>query len=303
MKYLLTGSILLFLAQSILSQSLNIRGYLASQEDGSPIAYASIVEESTNKYGTTSDTDGTFELKLPEGFENKSVFISSLGFQDTLISVKSLLKDGNVLLKPITITLEGITVYASKTEEATLGTPNSKHAQREGRDLSFQSSAGVSWGAYFDVRKKERGLLNTLHVYIAEKGFPEAPFALRFLKFKGKFEFFKQQPLTDFEDLTSETIILKANNSGWFEVNLSDYNISIPDNGIYILFTPLDKGTQYSYETPFGKWYGASLGWYANPAEAKRVYSLFIRGAKLAVFKNNDGLMPGVALSYDRIIK
>jgi CubicO group peptidase (beta-lactamase class C family) len=64
-----------------------IKGRVLNRNGNEPIAYANIGISRTN-VGTISNKDGSFSIIIPEGFNNDTLAISSLGFSKKMIPIK-----------------------------------------------------------------------------------------------------------------------------------------------------------------------------------------------------------------------
>lgn len=286
---------------SLNAQNLVVSGVLQEENSSYKIPYATLIDITTNKYGTTSQENGSFKLVLPEGSDNNRIFISSLGFRDTTLNVSDLMKSKTLYLKPSNYLLPDVVVTSGADKEIEIGASGAKVVQTGGKTRGYESSAGFSWGAYFKTGNKDTGaLLKTVNIYIGNTGFPEAPLLLRLFKFDGQFEFFRSQPRSGFRDVHAEPIIIKASQSGWIEVDLSPYSIKIPESGLYCLFTPLDKGTKYNYDTDYGMKYGASIGVYSDKASGKNIYPLFQDKDRLTVVKRANAPSPAISIIIGR---
>ncbi|MEC7753043.1 hypothetical protein [Roseivirga sp. UBA1976] len=283
------------------AQNLEINGVLRETGTTNGIPYATIIDITTNKYGTTSNVNGTFSLVLPKDSENNLIYISSLGFKDTTLVISELLKHDIIYLQPKSYDLPDFIVSSTKSKEIKIGDSQASIAQQDGKTKGYQASSGFSWGAYFKTQNKDtNALLESIDIYIGNTGFPEAPLMLRFFEFKGDFEFFRSQPRSTFNDLHNEPIIINAEKSGWLHTNISAFNIRIPDGGLYCLFTPLDKGSKYIYETEQGLKYGASIGIYAEMNSGKNIYPVFQDKDKLTVVKRTNAPSPAVSIVFIR---
>lgn len=295
-RVLLTCLLCLF-SFNTYAQNLVIEGLLLEENSDYKIPYATLIDITTNKYGTTSQENGSFKLVLPNGSENNKIFISSLGYKDTTIVVSDILKTQRIYLSQENYELPDVVITSTKSKEVEIGDSQSSVAMLDNKTRGYQSSAGFSWGAYFKTKNKENGAhLKSFNIYIGNTGFPEAPLMLRLLEFTGEFEFSRSQPRSLFKDIHQKPIIIEASKSGWFQLDLSDLNIRIPENGIYCLLTPLDKGGKFSYETPQGLKYGASIGIYSDTKPGKNIYPVFQDKDRLSVVKRSHAPSPAVSI-------
>jgi len=298
MKYITLFVLVISIQSGLLAQNLVIEKQLLASDNQEPVPYATIIDITSNKYGTTSDETGKFKLVLPPASTKNVLYISSVGYKDTTIRVSDLSDKDVILLTPDPVQLETFTIVAGDNRIYEIGSSDSDVWSSGGEAISYEASAGFSWGVYFKTKKKQKGVLESISLYITDIGFPEAPIALRFFEFTGKFEFYRQQSRDLFRDLYSEPLIITAKKSGWFTVDLSEYNIPIPKGGIYCLLTPIDKGEQYFYDTPNGRKYGAAIGIYKTGEFSKQIYPIVQGQDNLGVLKKSNG--PAVAIKYRR---
>ncbi len=91
-----------FLAISSFAQSGSkvahtIIGKVVNAESNRPVSYTNIGLEGTF-FGTASDADGNFELKIPEDFVDKDIYFSAVGFKNKQFAVEKLFsKSFNVI--------------------------------------------------------------------------------------------------------------------------------------------------------------------------------------------------------------
>ncbi|PTN10602.1 carboxypeptidase-like regulatory domain-containing protein [Mangrovibacterium marinum] len=103
----------LLLALGSQAQNKMLKGRIVDQATQAGIAYTNIGVEGTF-YGTASDADGFFELKVPAEFQTQTLFISAVGYQNQSLRVADLLlKDfARIALVEQTYDIEGIDVAA-----------------------------------------------------------------------------------------------------------------------------------------------------------------------------------------------
>jgi len=286
------------MAHCTTAQELVIEGLLYEVNSTHPIPYASIIDITNNKAGTTSHEDGSFRLVLPEGADNRDIYISSLGYRDTTLRAGQLIRTDTLYLKPRKYELPDVVVSSKPLKPIEIGNYGADVAKKNGIAVGkYGGGAGFSWGVYIKVRKKEVGaLLDTLSVFFGEKGFPEAPLLIRILEFEKEFKKLRMLPRNKFKDLLTEPLIHSAESSGWQSIDLSNYKVRVPDTGLYILFIPLDKGNKYRYEMTQGVRYGARIGTYLNKKDAKRIFPLLENGEYLSIINRANRLVPAVSV-------
>jgi len=94
-------------------QSRILKGRIVDTKDQSGIAYTNIGIEGTF-YGTASDADGFFELKIPDEFADKNLFVSAVGYENQSYPVSELLQNSfaRLSLTEQTYSIAGIDVAA-----------------------------------------------------------------------------------------------------------------------------------------------------------------------------------------------
>lgn len=112
MKHLL---IIFLLTFSVFAQAQNrsLKGRIVDAGNQSGIAYTNIGIEGTY-FGTASNADGFFELKIPDEFAGKMLYVSAVGYENQSFPVDDLLqKDfARIPLTAQTYSIEGIDVAA-----------------------------------------------------------------------------------------------------------------------------------------------------------------------------------------------
>jgi hypothetical protein len=107
----------LLLTATCFSQHL-ITGRISASGDKKPIPYANIGIINT-PVGTISNTDGSFQISIPEKHAYDTLLFSSLGYERQFIPVQSLIPqaDVSISLTEKTTTLERVTVSAKKKKD------------------------------------------------------------------------------------------------------------------------------------------------------------------------------------------
>lgn len=84
-------SLLLFINLPVLAQQQIVKGRVVDAHTQDGIAYTNIGVEGT-LYGTASDAQGFFELKIPDNFKDKKLLFSAVGYQNQTLKVEQLLQ-------------------------------------------------------------------------------------------------------------------------------------------------------------------------------------------------------------------
>lgn len=75
-----------------------IKGKVVEAESNRPVSYTNIGLEGTF-YGTASDSEGNFELKIPEDMVDKAIYFSAVGFKNQEFPVKDLFSKEFAVIK------------------------------------------------------------------------------------------------------------------------------------------------------------------------------------------------------------
>lgn len=264
MKHIILIFLILFSHEVESQKQVKIVGHVLSAEDNSAVAYATIIDISSYERGTTSDENGKFSLAIKSklNFPLK-LKISCIGYHDTTITVieKAKLK---IILEKKNYSLPEVVIRSGSLSDHIIGIPDG--AILTGRDgeqtgLFPSNSAGLSSGVFIKIPGNKMGVLKAIEYYLLPKGKPETPFMLRFLEPIEPVQANRMYSEDMFIDLLKEPIVTKGQ-SGWNTLSLLDYNIPVPQNDLFILFTPLEAGKGYSWIEAGEEWYGMVLGRY-----------------------------------------
>lgn len=300
--------LLFFLVSGPLAYAqINISGYIKSKEDQTPVPYAMIINKTSGRHGTTSKKDGSFSITLPEGSESHELYFSSLGFKDVVYQVKDLIKPNMVIYLEVEpyILPEVVVDDFDKGSLGSYGDANLplKPVSGDGTDeeLRFES-AGKGYGVFVEPRKKDKGLFQSIEIYLTPNGVPETPLGVRILVPQVKMKNAKMEPLSNFRDILTEPVILEPRGAGWNEVNVEDMNIPVPKGKFLVIFYTLDQGSQNSWSQNEQEYYGSCIGIYKSPEVPHIFAARQVRGgthfAFLKPFGVNNFNIPAIVINY-----
>ncbi|WP_339735477.1 carboxypeptidase-like regulatory domain-containing protein [uncultured Sunxiuqinia sp.] len=112
MRNLLISFILLFSLPAV-AQLQVLKGRVVDSSTQAGVAYTNIGVEGTF-YGTASDAQGFFELKIPEEYKNDQLFFSAVGYQNQMLPIPDLLKKDflKIALAEQTYNIEDVDIAA-----------------------------------------------------------------------------------------------------------------------------------------------------------------------------------------------
>lgn len=223
------------------AQESRITGRVVNQATKDPVAFASISlrDEGT---GALTNEYGYFQLAMPERSLDDSIVVVALGFRRTALRVKrgANMEDLIIELPKQAVALAGVTVKAGQMKPALLGAHTSTPAMG-----MIQGLPGSQYAALMKNDKQRKfGYIRSVSFYIGENGFPREPFRVRLYKADGNYN----APNSDL--LLDNVVVSAARGGGWFDVDLSQYNIPAPDEGFYVAMEWIVSGDKF-YTTNF----------------------------------------------------
>lgn len=246
------------------------------------------------KWGLYTDSAGF--ATIPENMLQETHKVSYVGYQSKEINFTT---TNSIALNRLPQKLEDVTVASCKeTIVEKLEIEESKERQY----LSFLVNSGCAWATYVPNTFNKEGKIETLS-YTAAGFYKEvnadAPIRLRF------FEYDSLTKLPGLE-ISTDNIIHAPKKLKRVIVDLENYNIYIPLNGIVIAFEMFDAGVQYHYFKEHNMADGSKkifehYGWSLKAANSKNVIGFNKSPGKPWInqhdYKNNEiGFAPAVAL-------
>lgn len=258
--FIVLASVFLSVGNSSFCQETIFEGKVIDQQTKQPINFATI-EIKTQKVGTYTDSTGNFSI-FYKSLDDTLEF-NSLGYEMQKYSIRDLDSSMKIIeLEPHIFALKEVVVVPKKVKTMRLGTTSRKPWR-----FQIANIFGGQYGTYIENKYKKAGNVKAVSFYIAEVGFPDAPFRIRI---------YAKDLLNECpgKDLLNESVIVSnSNGEGWFTVDISEYGINFPLDGIYVMMEWVYSGDQYYYdfvheiETKDGKSntrtyhvYGLSLG-------------------------------------------
>jgi hypothetical protein len=278
-------AVLLFYS-SIFVFAQQIDGVLKDKDTHLPIAYANIWYEN-KEIGTTSDINGNFTLPLFEDY----LTISVLGYEK--LRIKSS-KYVNISLKPLGYSLDDIVIVSRKNKNQIIFGNHKKN-----NVTSFQNTNLPR--IFCQLIKKDSA--NSQLKYLKEIQFvslsqlDSSKIQIRILQNEGK-------PSADYLD---EKIIIKVKKGkNLNKIDLSKYNIVIPDEGLFVGFEWLivEENMRNTYDKSISKSYEPSIGHVPsnNPSMFEYKKGQWLQEKFNYSNKNNetsfDGKYSKIALNY-----
>lgn len=200
-----------------------LKGSVREKESNMPIPYATVQIKNTT-IGTITDNEGRFELTFEKKYYNDTILFSFIGYERIEKKIQDINPEAPqlIFLSVDTIIIDPIEVNPTEYEIISLGNSRNKSTNNLYIDTHGQQSV-----LYVENERKTEGKIVSLNYYLSKKGNYKAPFRLRVYApdSNGK----------PGSDLLPHMIIVKPNTGkGWYSVNISDYNVRIPESGFFI---------------------------------------------------------------------
>jgi len=200
-----------------------IRGKVKSIGD-SIIEYASVHLKSA-KNGVMTDHKGNFKMIVSQKDLLDSIIISSMGYEAVTIKISPFVNKSEhvVYLKRKFFVIPEIPVKAKDFKKQKLG-----NTKRISFGSMYIDTHGQQTALFIKNKKSLNGRLLSVKYFLSRKGNSYSPFRVRIYAINKN---------TDGpgNDLTKEIIVVKPNfKGGWFRVDLSAYDISVPKEGFFV---------------------------------------------------------------------
>ena len=216
-----------------------IYGYIYNSETKKPIPYCNIYTHNKG-YGTISNHEGVFFLELNRNSASTedSITISNIIFKKVVISVLELLnkKNDTIWIKPNVAVLPEVIIRNNKCIEKSFGVTKIK-GNAEERNVHFRAMGNHTneYAVFIEnENKRKKSVLKSVLFNIIDSSITGYLFRVHIYSVN------IEKNIPD-KDLLSENIIQRHPlTDGWIEVDLQDYNISLPDEGVFIGIEFLD---------------------------------------------------------------
>lgn len=272
------------------SQTTNrcsVRGRIIDGMNNEGIPYVSIVSLTDKTVGSVSDEQGYFELLLNSTCAD-SIYISRLGFRDTVIFFSGPKGFYELILKERITELEEVVINSSRLKSRVLGLD---FAQMLERKQTFKAQViqsdqpGSSLGNFYKV-KNYKGYVDSIVIYI-HPDFISSRFLLNVYCFNGNLNNYKLSPIQSWESLLKEPVIFQTKDR-ITAVRLQNCFFSDCD---YLVFSFMPLRIK---EMPEGYRYGM-ISYNSRSRSDKRFY---VFGNKFVVLPASDGLIAMYAVIF-----
>jgi len=212
------------------SQEQTAKGFVLDTETKIPIPYVNI-SIIKSKIGTSSDDDGSYILTIKDEDLSKSIKLSSLGYKDSTIVVSKFLNLDKVFLQPIAEELEEV-VISEKFEEHFFEINPIRKKDIIGGFGGFKDHPYI-FALYFPYQKTFN---NTEYISIVKVFLNKKSFAHKLMPSKFRLRLFSIgiDSLPDRDLLSKSLIIETSKKQRDVEIDLSEFNITFPEEGVFV---------------------------------------------------------------------
>ena len=236
MKYI--PFLTLFFLTTISLGQQRVEGYVKDGDNDSIIPYCHVYIDSTS-HGTVSNSDGYFELEIPDSLSHLDLIVKSLGYENYVGKLSDLADDATVInLKKKLSNLPVFEISASREKRLETAFVGSKRKKSNGGYLLIY---GHEAALFFDNKNGNKGYISKVKFFITDKGFPDTPFRVRV------YEADSISGRPGREILKKSIIASGTTGNEWVIVDLLNQGIKIPKNGFFIAmeWLPISKEKEY----------------------------------------------------------
>lgn len=299
----ITASLLFaFVSTLLLTQpnsDVEIKGKVVSSETGEAVPYASIINIDNNRFGTTTNDQGLYRLKLGDVDLDDLIHFTSLGYRDTTIALRHLMGEKIVVkLIPTVYQLPDFELASERRSEGRIGDESGRFiTENEGISVT---TPGLAYAAWVKAPKKAQNtIIESIKIFLSDQFF-DSPFTVRILSPKDDLVIKRKvmYPISSFDDLLTETKLFRPEKAGWYEINLGEYEVPFPDKGVFIVISQVDEGERYFWrggsmitfvasEGDDEQRYGHMVGVQKRSSKS-RIFDAIYSGNRLAVVERDN---------------
>jgi hypothetical protein len=279
----------LFISVQVFSQQLIFKGKLVDKETNKPVVYANISFLNSEK-GISSQENGEFEIPIDKKLLESKIHISCLNYKDTIVFAKDL-QNKTLYLKAKDIELKEIVLSKKRNKKIILDEVKKR--------VSPLHTAGIRMIAkYFPNELTEDFLIEKVEIHFSKRNATNAKFRIRIFSKDLESNFPK-------EDLLIESIPISIQKGQrLIEINLEDYYLSFPKDGVFVVFEklliPYNFYEWKESDEKFNKYYAPIIGITKSKEfkDYKRV-SIYSKGKWVEAPMDNgkDNYVPAISLT------
>jgi hypothetical protein len=226
-----------------------VRGVVLAMGTEQPVEFTSL-QFKISKRGTVAGIDGKFEITTNITELSDSISFYCIGFEPRTLSVKSLtsMEHHTIFLTPRLVELNPVELSAKKAETIREGNKGVAMGSL------YLDTHGQQVALFLENRKKKSGRLKTISFFLSGKGNTEAPFRIRIYGVN-------DTVISPGLEILPDILVVKPlSGRGWFEVDVSRYNIRFPECGIFVAMEGIYPGDYVQFLQSAGGGDGSLAG-------------------------------------------
>jgi hypothetical protein len=263
---------LFFISTQITAQTISFNAKLLDRETQKPIVYANVSFLKAN-IGISSTEKGTFNLEIDEKFLKEKVHISCLNYKDTIVLASELYKK-IFFLEPKRVLLDEVVIFKKIDKTVVLDEVKKK--------VFGIHTVGMRMLAKFfpNNPKKQKGCnyISKIALHFSKRHNKQSKFRIRVFNK----DLITGLPKDDLLNVNLPVTITEGQLE--VDVDVSDYDIEMPKEGIFIafekLFIPFNEYGRNRNESESEVFYSPVIGFtkYKYRKEKDRLY-YYVKGS------------------------
>ena len=239
MRILLSTSLLLIVI-ILNGQTLKVSGTISDILTDKPLPYANIMLVD-KAIGTSSESNGYFELILADSLLNDSIIVSYVGYQKHIFCISDNRSD-IIKLKPIRFKLNEVLIKPLSTARKQITLNKFKRWKCFVRHAPINNDSSQAWipcrtseptieALYFPYEEEYAGTRKLKEVVVKVSNYASPPtyFNLRIFR--------ALENISPGNDIVATPIIVEVNETKKpIVIDLEEYDLTIPENGLFIGF-------------------------------------------------------------------
>lgn len=260
---------LLFISSQVFAQKVNFKGKLMDKVTNEPIVYANISFLDSDK-GISSQENGTFELSIDKKYLESKIHISCLNYRDTIVLAKTLY-NSTLYLKSNIEVLDEVVLTKKINKEVVLDEVKKKV---EG----IHTSGMRMIAKYFPNTKENKccSYISTIEIHFSKRHSNQSKFRFRI------FEKDKKTGLPTNDLLKVNLPLILKEGELKLTVNLEEYDIEMPENGLFVafekLFIPFNEYGENKYDKESEVFYSPVVGFTKYPKKKDNSLYFYVKG-------------------------
>jgi len=228
----------LFIISKAFTQSAIVTGRIIDSINNEAISFANL-EIFCKKTGCAADENGKYSLDVSKLNIQDTVSVSALGYNTQNIIISELQQKKEIKLSKAIYKLNEVSVSAS------VKYVNKGNYLKKTNFSSYFYQAGDQIWCFIPASETNKEVLCSVFVYINEiktkhnLGNINRPFRVRLYEVDTTFKEKKKG-----RDLILDNLIANSEKKGWYEIDVSKYNLVMPKNGVFAAIEMIEFSTK-----------------------------------------------------------